>query len=472
MTVFFNPLNGLIPFRPDYPNSLLIILCQGRRQRIFRRMPALAITGSESGSPPENATLECRPGAPGRMGPAIDMSIAVNFHAGQENMASACVPSVARVVRLEVLDDLAAAEPFWRALEPDAWATPYQRFDLLAAWHHHVGARNGIVPFIVVGFDAGSRPVFLWPFGRKQVGSLRLASFLGSKHASFNIGLWRRDLAAAIGEGDLRDLLARSAAGRAPVDLFTLYDQPLRWAGLANPFALLPHQLSAEDGSCLTLDSPAGRIEAAVSPAMRSRLRIKERKLKKLPGYGYVQAKSAADIDRMLDAFFALKAVHMRAQGLTNVFAQPGVAEFVRQSSHAKLADGRPLIELHALEGDGEVLAVFGAVVDPYRFSAMFNTYTLSGHARHSPGLILLQHMIGACAERGARSFDIGVGRAHYKSFFCKEPEPLFDTFLPFTPRGRLAAPAFRAAFAAKRIIKSKPALWAAVQFTRRVRAG
>jgi CelD/BcsL family acetyltransferase involved in cellulose biosynthesis len=117
------------------------------------------------------------------------------------------------------------------------------------------------------------------------------------------------------------------------------------------------------------------------------------------------------------------------------------------------------------------VLAVFGAVVDPYRFSAMFNTYTLSQHSRHSPGLILLQHMIGACAARGARSFDIGVGRAHYKSFFCKEPEPLFDTFLPLTPRGRLAAPAFSAAFAAKRMIKSKPALWSAVQLARRVRA-
>jgi CelD/BcsL family acetyltransferase involved in cellulose biosynthesis len=102
----------------------------------------------------------------------------------------------------------------------------------------------------------------------------------------------------------------------------------------------------------------------------------------------------------------------------------------------------------------------------------MFNTYTLSPQARHSPGLILLQHMIEACAQRGTRSFDIGVGRAHYKSFFCKEAEPLFDTFLPLTPRGRLAAPAFRATFFAKRMIKTKPALWAAVQFLRRVRAG
>jgi CelD/BcsL family acetyltransferase involved in cellulose biosynthesis len=204
---------------------------------------------------------------------------------------------------------------------------------------------------------------------------------------------------------------------------------------------------------------------------MASRLRIKERKLKKLAGYRYLQATSTADIDRLLDAFFALKAVHMRSQGLTNVFAEPGVAQFVRQASHIELGDGRPLIELHALEGDGEVLALFGAVVDPYRFSAMFNTDTLSKHARHSPGLILLQHMIAACAQRGSRSFDIGVGRAHYKSFFCKEPEPLFDTFLALTPRGQLAAPAFRAAFAAKRMIKGKPALWAAVQFLRRFRA-
>jgi CelD/BcsL family acetyltransferase involved in cellulose biosynthesis len=400
------------------------------------------------------------------------MSIAVDYQAGQENIASDCLRGAGRIVRVAVFDDMTAAEPFWRALERDgAWATPYQRFDLLAAWQHHVGARKGIVPFIVTGFDVAGRPLFLWPFGRKQMGPFGVAGFLGSKHASFNLGLWGRDLAAAMSAGDIHSLLTRIASRDAPVDVLTLYSQPLCWAGVANPFALLPRQLSAEDGASLNLDAAAG-IEAAVSPGIRSRLRIKEKKLKKLAGYGYVQPTSAAEIDRLLDAFFALKAVHMRSQGLTNVFAEPGVAEFVRQASHLRLPDGRPLIELHALEGGGEVLALYGAVADPYRFSAMFNTYTLSQHARHSPGLILLQHMIGACAQRGARSFDIGVGRAHYKSFFCKEPEPLFDSFLALTPRGRLAAPAFRMAFAAKRMIKSKPVLWAAVQYLRRARAG
>ena len=162
----------------------------------------------------------------------------------------------------------------------------------------------------------------------------------------------------------------------------------------------------------------------------------------------------------------------MAAQGLGNVFAAAGVAEFLRAACHCRLPSGRPLIEIHALEGGGEVLALFGTTVDDYRFASMFNSYTLGDRSRHSPGLILLAHMLTECASRGVCSFDIGVGRAHYKSFFCREPEPLFDTFLPLTPRGRLAAPAFSAAFAAKRMIKSKPALWSAVQFVRRVRAG
>ena len=66
------------------------------------------------------------------------------------------------------------------------------------------------------------------------------------------------------------------------------------------------------------------------------------------------------------------------------------------------------------------------------------------------------------------RSFDIGVGRAHYKSFFCKEPEPLFDTSSCRSPRAAASPPAFGAAFATKRVIKEKPALWAAVQALRR----
>jgi len=87
MTFFFNPLNGLIPFRPDYPNSLLIILAK---------------VCDRSTAPDGNR------GRRGSIGAAqICMSIAVNYRARQENIASAYRPCVGRIARVEVFDDMA-----------------------------------------------------------------------------------------------------------------------------------------------------------------------------------------------------------------------------------------------------------------------------------------------------------------------------------------------------------------------------
>jgi len=399
------------------------------------------------------------------------MDIAVTYHPGQEQTTPAAQRSAGAVARVEIYRDMPAAEPAWRRLE-DArpLATPYQRFDLLAAWQRHVGARTGVTPFIVAGFDHAGEPLFLWPFGRAKTGPLELVRFLGSKHANFNIGLWRRDSVAAIGARELHDILARVADHG--VDLVALFNQPLSWDGVANPFALLPHQPSVDMSAHLTFErGEKDALSGALTASMRSRLRGKERKLQKLDGYRYLPATSTADIDRLLERFFALKSSHMAAQGLNNVFAEAGAAEFLRDACHRKFPDGRPLIEIHALEGGGELLALFGATADDYRFSSMFNTYTPGEHARHSPGLVLLALMVRESAKRGLGSFDLGVGRAEYKSYFCREPQPLFDSFLPLSARGRLAALAFGSTFTARRVIKQNPTLWSAVQTLRRVRA-
>jgi CelD/BcsL family acetyltransferase involved in cellulose biosynthesis len=400
------------------------------------------------------------------------MNIAVSYHPSRERAAPESPRSAGKLARIEVFEDMLSAEPFWRRLEAGrALATPYQQFDLLSAWQYHVGARTGVTPFIVIGFDDAGEPLFLWPLGRTQNGLLKVVRFLGSKHANFNVGLWRRDSLAAIGARELRDVFDRITARGYEVDLVALLSQPLTWDGIANPFTLLAHQASVDMSAQLNLTRTTADALNGLSPSMRARLRAKERKLRNLAGYRYLQAATDQEIDRLLDGFFAVKSTHMAAQGLGNVFAEAGVAEFLREACHHRLPGGRRLIEIHALEGGGEVLALFGSTADDYRFSSMFNTYTLGENARHSPGLVLLMHMVAECAARGLRSFDIGVGRAHYKSSFCREPEPLFDTFLPLTLRGRLAAGAFSTAFAAKRMIKQNPALWSAVQALRRVRA-
>jgi Acetyltransferase (GNAT) domain len=52
------------------------------------------------------------------------------------------------------------------------------------------------------------------------------------------------------------------------------------------------------------LSEPA--INQILSTSMRSRLRNKERKLQRVPGYRYVHARDDAEIDRLLNSFFSL----------------------------------------------------------------------------------------------------------------------------------------------------------------------
>ncbi len=112
-------------------------------------------------------------------------------------------------------------------------------------------------------------------------------------------------------------------------------------------------------------------------------------------------ASTETEIKRLLDAFFRIKPLRMAEQKLPNVFADPGVEEFIRAACTAPLAGGGHAIDIHALECDAEVIAIFAGVADGHRFSMMFNTYTMSENARHSPGLILMRNIVDHYAGLG-----------------------------------------------------------------------
>jgi CelD/BcsL family acetyltransferase involved in cellulose biosynthesis len=371
-----------------------------------------------------------------------------------------------RIARVEVIHDVNIAEPIWRALEQTGqYASPYQRFDFLSAWQRHVGSAERVEPHIVVARGADDQPLLVMPLGVERKFGVGVASFLGGKHSTFNMPLWRRDFAISADAGDLDALLAAlRAAGGA--DVLALLQQPLYWDGLANPLAQWPHQPSVND--CPVLTMPEGAVAAdLISNSFRRRLKGKERKLQELPGYHYAQARTQADIDRVLDAFFRIKPQRMAAQKLPNVFAEPGVADFIRQACATELAGGGRAIEIHALECDAEMIAMYAGVANGRRFSMMFNTYTLSDAARYSPGLILMRHIVDHYAARGYRGIDLGIGSDDYKKMFCKDLDPIFDSYVALSPRGRLAAGALAAIGRGKYAVKHSPAM---MQLVKRLR--
>lgn len=377
------------------------------------------------------------------------------------------------ITDVAVLTDLAEAAPVWANLAQNGISTPYQSRDWIAAWQRHVGGQEGVAPFLVVGRDTAGAAQFLWPFGRLRRGPLTIVRPLGGKHANFNAGLWRRDYAAGLDGDGLQAVLDRLAAVAPDIDLITVPNQPESWDGVANPFLALPHQPSPDAALRLALGAGGEEVlSRRLSANMRGKMRAKERKLAQLPGYRYVRAVTPADVERILAAFVVQKAAYFAAVGVANSFAEPGVMDFLHEACVSGLADGRPAIELHALEADHGVIAMFGGVADGRRFSGMFNSYDSGEISRHSPGMVILVHMIRHYADRGFAVFDLGVGDFAYKHVFCDQPEPLFDSFLPLTPLGRLAAVAMRSASDIKRRIKSTPALWSAVSTLRRQLGG
>jgi CelD/BcsL family acetyltransferase involved in cellulose biosynthesis len=386
--------------------------------------------------------------------------------AALESLGTQAWSETSRIARVDIVTELREAESIWRSLEQSGrFCTPYQRFDLLSPWQREVGEREAIRPFIVIACDRERQPLLLLPLGVKRESGARVARFLGGKHATFNMALWDKDFAAAATRADL-DALISAIRAQARVDVLALTQQPHRWLDLPNPFALLPGQASANDCPLLTM-VPGAPPASRISNSFRRRLKGKERKLQALSGYGYRLAQSDADIKHLLDWFFTIKPQRMAAQQLPNVFADPGVEDFIRRACMTGLAGGGHAIDIHALECDDEVIAIFAGVADTSRFSMMFNTYTLSGNSKYSPGLILMRDIIDYYAERGVTSLDLGIGSDDYKRLFCKDDEPIFDSFVALSIRGKLAAAALSSLMQAKRLIKHTPAL---MQIAQRLR--
>jgi CelD/BcsL family acetyltransferase involved in cellulose biosynthesis len=377
--------------------------------------------------------------------------------------------SDSRIARVEIFDDMAAAERPWRALESgNTLATPYQGYDFLNFWQRHVGAECGITPFIVTGFNAVGAPLFIWPLGRRVLGGLRVVEFLGGKHANFNMAVWQRDVATKISADDLRAAL-NGLIGHA--DILRLTSQPLTWSGTTNPFALLPQQRSPNFGfsGVLAPDFDA-LLHARTNANARKKMRKKERALASYGEVRFERARGLHEVRRVLDAFFKQKSARMKAQGLPDVFAAPGVRRFI-ESGTTEPTRGEPPIELYALSVNDIIIATMGGIVGGGRFCAMFNSIAQGHYAVESPGEQLILNLVRDCCGRGLTTFDLGIGEGQYKTLFCGDIEPIFDSYLPLTFAGRIMAAAFAISASVKRAIKQNPVLWSAVRATRRIRA-
>jgi CelD/BcsL family acetyltransferase involved in cellulose biosynthesis len=373
---------------------------------------------------------------------------------------AAAKAGVAAFARFELFRDFASVEPIWREFEKRAALTPYQRFDFLRLWQDHIGAKEEVAPLIAAAFDENNEPLCLLPLGKFSRGPFPVARFLAGKHANYNFGLWRSGV--SFSHDFMQCLLEALAAAEPDLAALELHNQPYSWHGTENPLLAIAHQPSPSVGYRLQLgESGEAILLRQLTSSYRGRIRGKEKKLAKLPGYRYFIASTPEEITRCMDAFFVQKREYMAAMKIPNPFDEPEVDAFLRASANARV------LEIHALACENEILALYAGVTDGRRLSTMISSYTASENSRWSPGIITISHIVGNVAERGFETMDLGVGEAEYKFVYCNEKEELFDSFIPLSSKGHALVPLLRAQAGLKRFVKSTPALWSAAKKVR-----
>src|SRR5512135_404768 len=125
-----------------------------------------------------------------------------------------------RIAAVEIFAELAQTETVWRDLElQHHLSTPYQRFDFLGPWQQMVGTRAGLQPLVTVAYDRDRVPFLLLPLVLQRTRGIRIARFMGGKHATFNMALWNRDFVTAASRADL-DIILAAIRERSGADVF------------------------------------------------------------------------------------------------------------------------------------------------------------------------------------------------------------------------------------------------------------
>ncbi len=372
-------------------------------------------------------------------------------------------------VSVRVVADPAAIAAAWRALEAEGVTTPFQLFDWVATWIA-AGAGGDREIVIVVGGRDG-RTDFVWPFEIERKAGVRVAQWLGGRHASYNFGLWRREALPSAPE--IRVALAR-IAGDAGIDLFVLHNMPAVWEGLANPFAgALAHGPALDDGHYFRLEASFEALVAGRNAGhKRKKLKTKERLLAAAGDYRIAQTTTAEEAEAALAAFFVQKADGLARRGIPDPFADPAVRAFYRALATGPVGGGPPLLELTRLEAGGAIRAVLGSIVRGETSFQLFVSTARDELSRASPGETLFYRHIEVACRRGLAFYDMGMGGERYKSSWCDQVMPLVSVVHPVSPLGHVAGAVLALGGRVKAHLRRNEVLWARIRALRARLAG
>jgi CelD/BcsL family acetyltransferase involved in cellulose biosynthesis len=370
-------------------------------------------------------------------------------------------------LRVEIVRNIRDAEQVWRACEHTCVLTPYQRFD----WIHDfvtAGGECGGEAMVAILHDEDGVAALLPLIVEERRLGIRRARIMASCISNSDWMIVRPDAAPKLTRRVLVRALADISRTGIGFDILALSHQPRSWGGIPNPLLAFTHGPSPSNLYFAAMPTAPGSVlDSGVSRKQRKNLRRGMAGLAEMHGSVRLERVSTeAELDRVHQTFLAQRGARFAAMGVDNIFADAAFIAFFRGLALKGLDDERPALAFHALYAGERIVATCCGAFAGDHYSKYMNSITVGPEARYSLTGILMAYLVDALRARGITSMDMGIGDFDYKADWTAE-QPVFDSVIPVSPAGWLAAPGLVLARRAKRAIKQNERLWALAQSVR-----
>lgn len=388
----------------------------------------------------------------------------VDIGAAVEAAGSSRAEPAYAAITVEILAADEAGLSQYEAFCRTAAHAPAQSPLWLRAWIAATGADA-----VIIRLQRGGRTISMLALEVSREGPCRIARFPGGSHANGNFVATAQGGADPLSKSDKQVLCAAIRQARPDIDLIHLERQNPDFDGLPNPLAGLATGRSPNISLATTLDGGfQATLERSNSKRKRKKYRFQLRKFEGAGGYRIIIADTQEEVDRLLDAFFVMRAARFRKMGITNnVFGSAHVQAFFRALFRNALNETPKPFVLHGLEVGGELRGVNGLSMTPHSMVCEF-VGIRDDDPQLSPGFFLDYACMEEACEQGKKLYDFSVGDDPAKRSWCDVEIWQFDTLMPLTARGSLFLAWVRGRARAVRFVKSNRLLWALVRHIRR----
>ncbi len=375
----------------------------------------------------------------------------------------------ADALELSVHDRISSIKDLWLKAEATAGVSVYQRYEWVETYLKSQENDSSVHPFIVVG-QLNGEVVLILPCIIHD-GLLSRVKFIGGRHVNFNMGIFPsayRHLMTGENFNRIFKRIRRLAPG---IGYWALCCQPENWRGISNPLMNVVHQRSTNPAFMIDLEGGfAATLERGNAKRKRKKFRQQCRQAESLGGYEFIKADNEKTASELIEVFLAQKSKRLKSLGISDVFSDETVHQFLIDLALKSLGTPKPLLQLYALKIGDEYAAVFGAGAMNDHLSGYFSSIHDEKFSAISPGEMLLYLIVEDACEAGYTKMDLGAGDERYKRSWCTEIIHMYEVFLPFNTLAIPIASLRRIYGDIKRTIRENEGAWQAFKKVRKIR--